>query len=193
MRSLEVGQSCVFQGHTKTSWRSASEPKCPGTKRLELTTAFSVESKVRISQLPGFTWSPSTFQTTTDIIVKSVQSFVRPKMLLPVIRSSVGESSINKFTRKRNTFLFECSTDTSFLNSCPQLLKRDYMFRLWIRNRRSKGARRSPRILHKRAWWPQVDLCYLFDLLTQWEGTSEKPCGEQTLPKCLRVSLQNLF
>ena len=67
------------------------------------------------------------------------------------------------------------------------------MLRLWLRNRRSKGARRSPRILHKRAWWPQVDLCYLFDLLTQWEGTSEKPCGEQTLPKCLRVSLQDLF
>ena len=67
------------------------------------------------------------------------------------------------------------------------------MLRLWLRNRRSKGARRSPRILHKRAWWPQVDLCYLFNLLTQWEGTSEKPCGEQTLPKCLRVSLQDLF
>ena len=125
MRSLEVGQSCVFQGHTKTSWRSASEPKCPGTKRLELTTASCVGSKVRISQLPGFTWSPSTFQTTTDIIVKSVQSFVRPKMLLPVTRSSVGECSVNKFTRKRNILLFECSTDTSFLNSCLQLLKRD--------------------------------------------------------------------
>ena len=125
MRSLEVGQSCVFQGHTKTSWRSASEPKCPGMKRLKLTTASSVESKVRISQLLGFTWSPSTFQTTTDTIVKSVQSFVRPKMLLPVTRSSVGESLINKFTRKRNTFLFECSTDASSPNSCPLLLKRD--------------------------------------------------------------------
>ena len=123
--SLEVGKSCVFQGHIKTSWRSASEPKCPGTKRLELTTAPSVGSRIRISQLPGSTWSPSTFQTTTDIIVKFVQSFVRPKMLLPVTRSSVGESLINKFTRKRNILLFECSTGAPFLNSCPQLLKRD--------------------------------------------------------------------
>ena len=123
--SLEVGKSCVFQGHIKTSWRSASEPKCPGTKRLELTTVSSVGSRVRISQSPAFTWSPSTFQTTTDIIVKFVQSFARPKMLLPVTRSSVGESLINKFTRKRNILLFECSTGAPFLNSCPQLLKRD--------------------------------------------------------------------
>ena len=83
------GQWCVFQGHTTSFWRSVFEPKCWGMKRPGHMTALSVGNRAWIFRSPVFTSSPSTFPTTTDIIVKSVPSFVKPRMPSPVTKSNV--------------------------------------------------------------------------------------------------------
>ena len=92
-----MGQSCVFQGHTTTFWRSACEPKCQGMKWQGHMTALFVENRAWTFLLPAFIWSPSTILTTTDTIVKFVQNFAKPKMPWPVTRSNVDALSVNKF------------------------------------------------------------------------------------------------
>ena len=83
------GQWCVFQGHITSFWRSVFEPKCWEMKRPGHMTALSVGNRAWIFRSPVFTSSPSTFPTTTDIIVKSVLSFVKPRMLSHVTKSNV--------------------------------------------------------------------------------------------------------
>ena len=94
-----MGQSCVFQGHTTTFWRNACEPKCQEMKWHEHTTALFVENHAWTFLLPAFILSPSTFPTTTDTIVNFVQNSVKPKMPLLVTRSNADALSANKFAQ----------------------------------------------------------------------------------------------